>query len=68
MNIIYVGQKFYNQSGSIMSSMYTEDDKRMDYGFLQIALENGEEVFIRQATAEEFAFYQKKLDKIVASK
>jgi hypothetical protein len=53
MNLIYIGKDFYWESGTMMSSLYDESGKRMDWGFVGIALERGEEVHIRQATPEE---------------
>ena len=56
MNLVYIGDKFYNKSGTIMSSIYEvvgKNLKRSDWGFVKIALGNGEEIHIRQATPEE---------------
>ena len=64
MKLIYIGDKFYEESKSIMSPVYTEHEERSDWGFMQVALRNGEDVNIRQATSEELAFYEAKLAKI----
>lgn len=57
MNLVYIGDKFYGESGSVMSPIYevTKDGifERSDWGFVQVALRNGEEIHIRQATAPE---------------
>jgi hypothetical protein len=64
MKLIYIGDKFYTESKSIMSPVYTEHGERSDWGFIQVALRNGGEVNIRQATSVELLFYEEKLAKI----
>ena len=49
----YIGDDFYIKSGNIMSSIYTEDGQRTDWGKVQMALANGQEVRIRQASDSE---------------
>ncbi len=61
MELIYIGKKFYWQSGTAMSSLYDVNGNRQDWGFVQIALQNGESVRIRPATITELALYEKKL-------
>lgn len=61
MNLIYIGQEFYIQSRTIMSSIYTEDGERMDWGFVQRALQDGFSVNIRPATLDEIEKYKIKL-------
>lgn len=61
MKLVYIGDKFYHESGTMMSSLYTEDGQRSDWGFVNIALRRGEEVQIRQATSEELERYEKRL-------
>jgi len=68
MNLIYIGDEFYSKSGTVMSSIYTEDGERYDWGFVQIALRNGEDIHIRQANNIEMQFYNKKLQNIVMGK
>lgn len=60
--LIFIGYKFYFESGTMMSSIYTEDGQRYDWGFVQRDLQNGIPVDIRPATDAEFAKYQRILD------
>lgn len=62
--LIYIGDKFYWQSGTMMSSIYSETGQRYDWGFVQRDLAEGKTVTIRPASAEEFREYQIHLDKI----
>jgi len=39
------------------------EGKRQDWGFVQIALRNGEDVHILQATNSELEYYEKKLQR-----
>lgn len=64
MELIYIGDRFYHASGTIMSSIYTVDGQRSDWGFVQIALSRGDYVHIRQATEKEREFYDKKLENL----
>ena len=57
MKLIYVGEDFYYQSGTIMSRLYTEDGQRSDWGNVTLALIQGKEVHIRPATTEEMNVY-----------
>lgn len=66
MKLIYIGDHFYWQSGSAMSSLYTEDGRRSDWGFIQTALKNGEPVEIRPATNAERAPYEARLTRMKA--
>jgi hypothetical protein len=68
MKLIYIGEKFYDESKTMMSSIYHEQDEdgvylRSDWGKVNVALRNGENVEIRQATDAEFGFFQRELDK-----
>ena len=62
MELIYIGKKFYSKSGIIMSSLYDIEGNRQDWGFVQVALEDGKSVHIRPAMPSELEFYQKKLE------
>lgn len=53
MKLVFIGDDFYHNSGTIMSSLYTEDGQRSDWGKVKIALRNGEKVCIRPATEKE---------------
>ena len=70
MNLIFIGQEFYVKSGSIMSEIYeiSKDGLlRSDWGNIQIALMEGEEVHIRQANQEELKLAYLKLGEIIAN-
>lgn len=47
-----------------MSSLYMEDGSRSDWGKVYVALRNGEEVHIRQATDEELKLANEQLERI----
>ena len=64
MNLIYIGDHFYRESQSMMSPIYTEDGRRMDWGFVQCALRDGQDVNIRQATPTELDGYKAKLARL----
>ena len=64
VKLIYIGDHFYGESGSMMSPIYTEDDKRYDWGVMQVALLNGEEISIRQATQAEKDKYEAQLSRL----
>ena len=64
MELIYIGDRFYNESNSMMSSIYDIHGNRQDWGFVQIALCNGESVHIRPATDAELISYEKALIEI----
>ena len=67
MNLVFVGNKFYRESGTVMSSIYQEVAgklSRANFGFVERALENGEEVHIRPANKSELAWAEKKLEEL----
>ena len=61
MNLIYIGDHFYGESGTMMSPIYTEDGRRSDWGLVQSALRDGKTVNIRPATQQERNFYEAQL-------
>lgn len=68
--VVFIGDQFYSQSGSIMSSVYEvrtvngkKEYKRYDYGFLQCDLANGIRVNIRPATDKELGMFCKALER-----
>lgn len=70
MNLIFIGQEFYIKSRSIMSEIYeiSKDGLlRSDWGNIQIALMEGEEVHIRQANQDELKLAYLKLGEIIAN-
>lgn len=64
MELIYIGDEFYSRSRTMMSSIYTIDGKRSDWGFVSLALKSGESVSIRPATEEELIPYKKMLEEM----
>jgi len=64
VELIYIGDKFYHESGTTMSPIYDIHGGRSDWGFVQIALQNGESVHIRPATNAERIPYENKLKSI----
>lgn len=64
MELIYIGDNFYQESRTQMSSLYTVEGRRSDWGFVNVALRNGETVHIRQSTKEEKKYYHNKLKQI----
>lgn len=61
MKLIYIGDHFYRESNTMMSPIYMEDGCRSDWGKVEIALRNGHEVHIRQATEAERSHYESRL-------
>lgn len=64
MECVFIGDKFYYDSGTIMSSIYRIDKEgysRTDWGFINIALRNLELVHIRPATTDEMKMFEKQL-------
>lgn len=64
MQLIYIGDHFYKESGTLMSPIYTEDGRRMDWGFVHSALRDGKTVNIRPATQAELDGYEAKLSRM----
>lgn len=53
-NLIYIGDRFYSESKTMMSSIYEEDTwARFDWGFVQQELRHGNTVNIRPANDSE---------------
>lgn len=54
INLFFIGDYFYTQSGTSMSSIYMEGSwERYDWGFVQRDLRAGKKVNIRPATDAE---------------
>ena len=64
VRLIYIGDNFYLESKSIMSCIYKETGERFDWGFVSVALREGKEVNIRQATKEEMKPYTEYLKEL----
>lgn len=69
MKVIFIGDDYYDKSGSQMSSVYQIDNtgtfKRTDWGLITLALERGEEVHICPATKKELKRMDSCLKEIV---
>ena len=50
--VYYFGDKYYDQSGTMMGVLYTDKGERYDWGFLQRDVDNGEDVVVRKATTD----------------
>jgi uncharacterized protein YprB with RNaseH-like and TPR domain len=66
IHLIYIGERFYAESGSMMSSLYTTTGHRYDWGFVQRDLRDGYEVRIRNATHAELVPYERQLAELKA--
>lgn len=69
MDCIFIGDKFYDESGTMMSSIYQIDTDgegyhRTDWGQINICLKNGGSVNIRPATPNETEIFEIQLLKI----
>lgn len=63
VKVYYIGDEFYGNSGTMMSSIYLEGGIRTDWGKVQFALKEGKEVQIRQATDSEMLAAYKLLER-----
>lgn len=69
INLFYIGDNFYWDSGTSMSPIYEVDTgKRYDWGFVQCDLKNGETVNIRPANEIELAWAENRLNLIKKSR
>lgn len=50
----------------MMSSIYKENGDRYDWGFVSIALSEGNRIAIRQATPKEKEYYEQQLAQIIS--
>lgn len=67
MKLIFLGDKFYEESKTILSPIVHEDGRRSDWGKVQCALRSGETVSIRPATQAELRRAERELARIQAS-
>lgn len=62
LEIVYIGDDFYFETGTMMSSIYLktkEGFERFDWGFVQCALSKRNTLTIRPATPLEYVFLKK---------
>ncbi len=64
IELIYIGDHFYRESGSAMSSIYTVEGHRSDWGFVQRDLREGHTINIRPATRLELNHYEAMLNQM----
>jgi len=64
LKLFYIGNDYYDKSGTIMSPLYEEGSgERSDWGFVEVALEKGKTVTIRPANEKEL----QSADRVLAS-
>lgn len=69
LKLFHIGDKFYTQSGTMMSSIYQQKTKeRCDWGKVQLALSAGTKVSIRPATEAELKWAEQELKKANANR
>jgi hypothetical protein len=61
LTLIYIGDHFYEESGTAMSSVYSDVGERFDWGKIKNVLRTGTPVTIRPATVSERARYAAQL-------
>ena len=59
MELIFIGEHFYRESKTIMSSLYDTQGYRQDWGSVCLALSRGESVSIRPATDAEIGKFER---------
>jgi hypothetical protein len=65
IQLFFIGDKFYSESRTVMSSIYVKDTfERYDWGFVNIALKEGYKVTITPATNDELLWAYKKLGEV----
>ena len=64
MKLIYIGERFYFDSGGVMSAIYYEDGDRCDWGHVKMGLRDGRSVNIRPASDGEIESAELKLKEI----
>lgn len=67
MELIFIGDHFYHESKTIISSIYDVNGYRQDWGKVRVALRNGESVHIRPATDAERAPFERRLAEMRSS-
>lgn len=68
MNLVYIGEKFYRDSLTLMSSIYEVQGpgkgyRRSDWGEVVVALQHGISVTIRPATEVQLHYFNSMLHK-----
>lgn len=68
INLVFIGDRFYKESKTMMSSVYRENPKgtfyRYDWGFMYMDMESGKELHIRPATKREIEFFEMVLNEM----
>lgn len=68
LELIFIGDHFYLESGTRMSCIYQLDGRRFDWGKVNVALQNGDTVNIRPATEGEIEPFTLRLAEIKAER
>ena len=74
-DIFFIGERFYRDSSTIMSSLYEKTDEsrfefqynRISFNNIQSILEARELVYLRPATNDEMLWAYQELDRIIKS-
>jgi hypothetical protein len=64
IKLVYIGEDYYRESHTIMSSIYTEDGERFDWVMVTEALSRADEVHLRPARKSERLLYARQLREI----
>jgi hypothetical protein len=62
VELIYIGHKFYRESKTMMSNIYSTSGERYDWGVIQRDLDRGKCVHIRPASKIEMNYYKHLLE------
>lgn len=63
--VYYFGDKYYDRSKTMMGVLYTEDNQRYDWGFLQRDVRNGVDVVVKKATPAMLRAADEQLEKLI---
>ena len=67
MKLIYFGESYYEQSGSMIGSLYTTSGDRTDWEKVKVALRAGESVEITPASKKQHAAIAKSTERTIAA-
>lgn len=71
MKCVFIGERFYHESSTMMSSVYILSNNkfsRTSWGDISQALTAGKKVEIRPAHKKEIAFFEKQLESLLKQK
>jgi len=67
MELIFIGDHFYRESNTMMSSIYDIKGNRQDWGTVGNALRSGDSISIRPATDAEIGKFERYLRELKRS-